>query len=155
MVLIDLMNMMNIISMSTGLLYIIPLIIYYITGNIIHFKAFLGVSGTTIISETIKYFFIGKKSPRPNGATDCNMLCNDGNQSGKPGMPSSHSASVAFFYGFYAQQSTINPIIQNILLGYTLLVMMSRYIKRCHSLSQIIVGAILGLSLSWFAVRQL
>lgn len=150
-----LINLMNTISMSVGLLYIIPVILYYVTGNIIHLKAFLGVTGTTIISETIKYFFIGKASPRPHGATDCNMLCNDGNQSGRPGMPSSHSASVAFFYGFYAQQPSTNPVISNLLLGYALLVMLSRYIKRCHSLSQIVVGATLGLSLSWFAVRQL
>ena len=141
--------------MSVGLIYIIPVVLYYITGNIVHFKAFLGVTGTTIISETIKYFFIGKTSPRPSGAKDCNMLCNDGNQSGRPGMPSSHSASVAFIYGFYTQQASTSPIISNLLLGYALLVMLSRYIKQCHSLSQIIVGATLGLSLSWFAVRQL
>lgn len=151
----EITNLMNTISMSTGLLYVIPVILYYVTGNIIHFKAFLGVTGTTIISETIKYFFIGKASPRPQGARDCNMLCNDGNQSGRPGMPSSHSASVVFFYGFYAQQPFTNPVISNILLGYALLVMLSRYIKLCHSLSQIIVGATLGLGLSWFAVRQL
>jgi membrane-associated phospholipid phosphatase len=148
-------NLMNTISMSVGLIYVIPVVLYYITGNIVHLKAFLGVSGTTIISETIKYFFIGKASPRPQGATDCNMLCNDGNQEGRPGMPSSHSASVTFIYGFYAQQSLSSPIVNNLLLGYALMVMLSRYIKRCHSLSQIVAGASLGLSLSWFAVRQL
>jgi membrane-associated phospholipid phosphatase len=148
------LNIMNIISGSIGLVFIIPFVLYYITGNSIHFKAFLGVSGTTILSESIKYIFIGKLSPRPKGATNCDLLCADGNQEGKPGMPSSHSAEVAFFSAFYFQQTT-NPIIKSILIIYALFVMLSRYIKKCHSINQISVGAILGVSMSWILVRQL
>lgn len=148
------MNIPDLLSTSVILLYIIPLALYVITGNKIHFKGFLGVAGTTIITETIKYFLIGKSNPRPEGAKDCNLLCNDGNQSGKPGMPSSHSSSVAFFSGFYYQQ-TDNKFIKGILVIYAGLVMLSRYLKKCHTISQILVGALLGVSLSWFAMRQL
>jgi membrane-associated phospholipid phosphatase len=148
------MNIPDLLSKSVILIYIIPLLLYVVTGNNIHFKGFLGVSGTTIISETLKFFFIGKASPRPEGAKDCNLLCNDGNQSGKPGMPSSHSASVAFFLGFYFHQ-TDNKFIRGALVVYTGLVMVSRYLKKCHTISQVIVGALLGMSLSWFAMRQL
>ena len=148
------MNVPNVLSSSIVLLYIIPFILYIFTHNYIHLKAFLGVAGTTIISETLKYFFIGTISPRPEGAKDCNLFCDDGNQAGRPGMPSSHSAEVAFFSGFYYQQ-TENPIIQIILVSYAGLVMLSRYIKRCHSINQIGVGALLGLSFSWFTVRHL
>ena len=148
------MNIPDFLSKSVILIYIIPFILYVITGNNIHFKGFLGVAGTTIITETIKYFFIGKSNPRPAGAKDCNLLCNDGNQSGKPGMPSSHSSSVAFFSGFYYQQ-TDNKFIKGGLIIYAGLVMISRYLKKCHTISQIIVGALLGVSLSWFAMRQL
>ena len=148
------MNVWDTLSASIGLVFIIPFILFYITGNGIHFKALLGVAGTTIISETIKFFFIGKQSPRPKGAKDCNLLCNDGNQEGKPGMPSSHSAEAAFFSTFYYYQTT-NPIIRGFLIIYAILVMISRYFKRCHSINQIIVGAILGTSLSWFTMRQL
>jgi membrane-associated phospholipid phosphatase len=140
--------------MSVISLYIIPFLLYIFTGNYIHLKAFLGIIGTTIISETIKYFFIGEASPRPQGAKDCNLMCNDGNQSGKPGMPSSHSASTAFFSGFYIQQ-TDNKIIKGLLIIYTGLVMLSRYMKSCHTINQIVVGAILGASLSWLVVRHL
>ena len=139
--------------MSVGALYIIPPILYIFTQNFMHLKALFGLAGTVIISETIKYFFIGKSNPRPEGATNCNFMCNDGNQSGKPGMPSSHSAQVAFFYGFYAQQAS-NSIIKASLGIYAIMVMISRYIKRCHTLSQIAVGSALGLCMSWLAVRQ-
>lgn len=140
--------------MSAGLLYVIPIILYMFTRNFIHIKAFFGTAGTTIISETLKYFFIGKASPRPTGAKDCNLFCNDGNQAGQPGMPSSHSAEVAFFAGFYYNE-TQNPIVRAILVIYAGLVMMSRYIKRCHTINQIGIGALLGLSLSWYVVRHL
>ena len=148
------MSIPDLLSKSVIIIYIIPVILYIITGNSVHFKGFLGVAGTTIITETIKYFFIGKESPRPEGARDCNLLCNDGNQSGKPGMPSSHSASAAFFSTFYYHQ-TDNKFIRGGLVIYAGLVMLSRYLKKCHSISQILVGALLGVSLSWFAMRQL
>jgi membrane-associated phospholipid phosphatase len=140
--------------MSVGFLYIIPIILYYITGNVIHLKGLLGVVGTTIISESIKIIIIGNRSPRPKGAIDCNFLCNDGNQKGRPGMPSSHSAEVVFFSSFYLYQ-TSNPIIRGILIIYAGLVMLSRYYKKCHTINQIIMGALLGLGLNWFLVRQL
>jgi membrane-associated phospholipid phosphatase len=146
------MNASDLISMSVGILYLIPLIFYIVTKNPLHLKAFIGVGGTTIISESIKYV-LGKVSPRPQGAKNCNLLCNDGNQSGQPGMPSSHSATVAFFSGFYFQESN-NPLIKAFLIGYAGVVMASRYVKKCHTLAQIIGGAILGVSLS-FIVRHL
>lgn len=148
------MNILNLISMSVALLYIIPPVLYVITKNVIHFKALLGVIGTTFISETLKYFFIGDLSPRPEGAKDCNLLCNDGNQAGRPGMPSSHSAEAAFILGFYYQQYK-NKYIRLFLVIYTALVMLSRYLKKCHTISQVFAGAFLGLGLSWLSVQIL
>jgi membrane-associated phospholipid phosphatase len=69
-------------------------------------------------------------------------------------MPSGHSSEVAFFLGFYYQQ-TDNKFIRGFLVIYAGLVMLSRYLKKCHTISQIFFGALLGLSLSLFAVRQL
>jgi membrane-associated phospholipid phosphatase len=148
------MNILNLISMSVALLYVIPPVLYAITKNVIHIKAFLGLIGTTVISETLKYFFIGQLSPRPEGAKDCNLLCNDGNQAGRPGMPSSHSAEAAFILGFYYQQYD-NRYIRLILVIYTALVMLSRYLKKCHTINQVFAGAFLGLLLSWLSVRLL
>lgn len=148
------MNISDLVSISVILLYIIPIVLYLITNNSIHITALLGVAGTTVLSETLKHQFIKEASPRPIGASDCNLLCNDGNRSGKPGMPSSHSAQAAFFSGYYIQL-TDNIFIKLILIVYAISIMISRYIKRCHSIEQIIVGGILGLSLSWILVRQL
>jgi len=146
------MAFFDLISMSVGILYFIPLIFYIITKNPVHLKAFVGAGSTTIISETLKKL-IGKISPRPYGAKNCNLQCDDGNQSGQPGMPSSHSATVAFFSAFYFQE-TNNIFVKAALIGYAGLVMTSRYVKRCHSIPQIVGGTILGVSLS-FIVRHL
>ncbi len=141
-------------SASVIILYIAPILLYLYSGNIVHIKALLGLTGTNIISEGIKYFLIGNKSPRPHGAKDCDLLCKDGNQEGRPGMPSSHSSTVTFFSSFYYHQ-TNNKFIQILLIIYAGLVMLSRYVKHCHTISQIITGSFLGLALSWFAVRHL
>ena len=146
------MNILNLTSMSVLLGYIILPILFVITKNMIHLKAFIGLFGTSIISETIKYNLIGDLSPRPFGATDCNLLCNDGNQAGKPGMPSSHSAEVAFILGYYSQ-ITDNKYIRLSLLFYAAAVMLSRYLKNCHSIPQIMVGTVLGLFISWVVVK--
>ena len=139
--------------MSVGLLYIIPVIFYWNTNNAIHLKGFFGIIGTTLLSEFIKYNFIGTVSPRPKGAKDCNLFCNDGKQDGRPGMPSSHSAEAAFFSSFYFNQTT-NPVIKAGLVVYPILVMLSRYLKNCHTVNQVSAGAILGMSSAWM-VRQL
>jgi membrane-associated phospholipid phosphatase len=144
---------LNLISMSVGLLYILPVIFYWNTNNTIHLKGFFGLIGTTILSEFIKYIFVGKASPRPKGARDCNLFCNDGKQEGQPGMPSSHSAEAVFFSAFYFKQ-TANPILKAGLVIYPILVMISRYLKNCHTINQVSAGAILGLSSVWI-VRQL
>jgi membrane-associated phospholipid phosphatase len=142
------------ISMSAGLLYGIPLVLYYFTGDLLQVKGLVGMVGTVVLSEGIKKIVIKDANPRPQGALNCNLLCNDGNQSGRPGMPSSHSAQVAFFTGFYIQ--TIDSgFIKILLVIYAAAVMLSRHLKRCHTINQIVVGALFGLSLSYLAVRHL
>jgi membrane-associated phospholipid phosphatase len=148
------MTFFDLISMSVGLLYIAPFAFYYITNNGYHIKILLGLVGTTVLSETIKYKVIGDLSPRPTGAKNCNFLCTDGKQSGAPGMPSSHSAEVAFFSGAY-YQLTDSTFLKTCIVIYAALVMYSRHIKRCHTINQIVAGALLGLSLSWLLVRHL
>jgi len=69
-------------------------------------------------------------------------------------MPSSHSAEVAFFSVFYYQQTT-NPIIRIVLIIYAGFVMISRYIKKCHTINQIAAGTLLGVLISWILVRHL
>jgi membrane-associated phospholipid phosphatase len=107
-----------------------------------------------IVNEGLKYYVIGTSSPRPAGATNCNLWVNDGKQGGRPGMPSGHSAQVSFFVGYYAQQ-TSSLSLRILLFLYGLAVMVSRYTKQCHTLSQILSGSVLGFTISYFMVRHL
>ena len=137
----------NIISMSVILVYIIPGILYVYTQNTREIIAIIGAFGTNVLSEGIKYFIIGTRSPRPKGAEGCNLLCTDGIQEERPGMPSGHSALVGFFVGYYWNE-TSNQWSRPGLLLFAALVMYSRYAKRCHTMQQIILGGLFGLSMS-------
>ena len=146
-------QILDLISNSVNLLYFIPLVLYFYTGNLIHLQGLLGLIAMPIITEFIKYYIVGYMSVRPSGAYDCNTFANDGYQGGKPGMPSSHSGQASYFAGFY-WQLTDNFYIRLALILYTLLIVMSRYYKRCHNISQIVIGLLIGLCVSYFVVRQ-
>jgi membrane-associated phospholipid phosphatase len=137
----------DILSFSTLFLYIIPIVLYGITHESYHKRAFIGIIATYAISSCIKHNFVKEMSPRPLRAMNCNVLCNNGNQEGQPGMPSSHSAVVSFFALFYVRHIT-NPLIRVLIILYALSVMVSRYTKNCHTIPQIIMGGLLGLSMN-------
>jgi len=132
------------ISLSVIIVYCIPVVLYFLTKQTTHLNALLGTFSTILLTEFLKHRVIKGKSTRPSGATDCNLLCDDGDQAGRPGMPSGHSSTVAFFAAYYFQETT-NPWIRAALLGYASLVMWSRYEKRCHRPSQIATGAFIGI----------
>jgi len=138
------LSLENIASLSVLLVYIIPGVLYYYTRNPREIIAIVSVFGTGILSESTKYLIIGDRSIRPQGASDCDLLCINGIQEGKPGMPSGHSAMAAFFAGYYFNE-TDQPLIKIILVIFVISVMYSRYTKRCHTLEQVIAGAIFGL----------
>jgi membrane-associated phospholipid phosphatase len=142
------MNLQDLISMSVGILYVIPFILYWLTGQTIHLKGWLGLMGTLGLSHMLKVDIVKEASLRPKGACDCDLLCIDGNQEGKPGMPSGHSSAATFFSAFYYQQTT-NPWIKGALVLYSILVMTSRYLKRCHNFSQIAAGGLIGLLMNY------
>jgi len=141
----------DIISGSVGLVYVIPIILFLYTRNPIHIRAFCGAF-LVILTEYTKRL-IGKKSTRPEGATNCNFLCNNGDVSGQPGMPSGHSLNAAFFAGFYYQY-TKNVFIRSGLIVYAGLIMLSRYIKKCHTIGQISIGASIGFIFSRILYRN-
>lgn len=145
----------NIISFSVILLYIVPWVRYLLIQHVSELRPFWGMILTVILNEGIKHGIIGEASPRPARARDCNLCVNDGPQGGRPGAPSGHSAQVAFFVGYYLQTLSLSPLSCVALLGYALLVMLSRFTKFCHTLPQIISGAALGSLMSVFVVRHL
>ena len=62
-------------------------------------------------------------------------------------MPSSHTATIVFFTGMYFNKIQ-NGYVRVILVVYTLVMMLSRYLKRCHTINQIGGGLLLGFALS-------
>jgi len=142
------------LSFSVIFLYYVPIILYLKTNELSQLKALIGMIATVTFTEFIKHFIVKDGSPRPKGAKDCNLWCDDGNQEGKPGMPSGHSSKVSFFAGYYFQQ-TDNIWIRSFLVLYAILVMISRFTKKCHTLYQIVTGSTIGLLSSIFVVRYL
>ncbi len=128
--------------------------------------------GTVALNETVKHALIGTQSPRPANAADCNLWVNDGPCGGKPGMPSGHSAQVSFLAAYYLQEafltasssststspaSSSSPafrVFALLLVGYALVVMYSRYVKQCHTPTQILMGALLGTSASVIVLKK-
>jgi membrane-associated phospholipid phosphatase len=141
------LSLENVASLSVLLVYIIPGILYYYTRNPREIIAIISVFGTGLLSEGIKHLVIGNRNPRPSGASDCDLLCTNGLQEGKPGMPSGHSALAFFFAGFYFNQ-TDEVWIKVILVIFATGVAYSRYTKRCHSIEQAIAGALFGIIMS-------
>ena len=142
------MNLQDLISMSVGIIYLTPFVLYWMTGQNIHLKAWLGLMGTLGVSHMLKVDVVKQASPRLKGARDCDLMCMDGNQEGKPGMPSGHTSAVTFFSAFYYHQ-TNNPWIKGLLVLYVILMMVSRYLKRCHTISQIAAGGLIGLLMNY------
>lgn len=145
----------NLVSLSVVLLYLFPWLRFFQTQRLSELRAFWGMIATVFLNEGIKHGLIGTASPRPPQARDCNLWVNDGPQRGRPGAPSGHSAQVSFFVGYYLQTLSLSPLLRLVLLGYALLVMLSRYTKCCHTLPQILSGAALGSLLSLLVVRHL
>lgn len=131
----------DIISASIGIVYIIPLLCYAFSYNMHHLFIWIGLLFTAWFSEFLKYSVIGNSyefSKRPRGAMNCNAFCTDNSCEGEPGMPSSHAAIATFFALAYMKDYPI-------LLGtYALLIALSRYVKRCHTVLQIGAGTVLG-----------
>lgn len=136
----------NAISLSELLVNAVPIYWYFTTWNNIHIFGFLGIVLTATIVELSKKYILPNWS-RPDGASGCDLLCRSHNDEGKPGMPSGHTAMIAFFGSYYSIQS---PYFWT----YALLIMLSRYFKKCHTIAQIIVGLLLGLLLG-YGTRQL
>jgi membrane-associated phospholipid phosphatase len=111
-----------------------------------------GIILTDLSTKLIKYMFrqsSHEELKRPRGAKDCDIFCRDGNVAGRPGMPSGHMASLSFAIVFMMLAIVRGSPMQTALFGflglvYIVIMGMARYIKDCHTMGQIIAGAIWG-----------
>jgi membrane-associated phospholipid phosphatase len=93
-------------------------------------------------SKKFNYEFL----KRPIGAKNCDLFSMNGNVEGQPGFPSGHvTSAVSFFTGVgilfpeYRHSAIIGGTI------YSILMVISRINKKCHTPLQTFAGASLGL----------
>lgn len=96
-------------------------------------------------TKVIKYLTrnLGDLFTRPELATGCDILCREGPCGNKPGFPSGHMTTAAFFSTvFYLT----NPSVVTASVGISIIIATAwaRYIKNCHNVLQICAGGIYG-----------
>ena len=90
----------DIVSASLIGFYMFPFLKFIETNEFIYVIMGLGMCITDYVTKLIKAY-TGHIFPRPVLARDCDILCRNGSCGGKPGFPSGHAASMAFFTTFY------------------------------------------------------
>lgn len=88
---------------------------------------------------------------RPDGATNCNCMNDNGDVSGTAGFPSGHVATMAFIVTCLVVLSTRNQssVVMWSWVTYAIvtvtIVALARLKKKCHTPLQVVVGAIIGM----------
>ena len=134
----------NAISMLLAGLLFVPLIIaFYLkrTGPALITLEMLFVTFTV---ELLKPLF---DSPRPPEARACDMFCTGPAVGGKPGFPSGHMATTAVFATSIALLFPTPPVITGAVALVTAMGW-SRYVKKCHTLTQILGGTLYGFTIA-------
>jgi len=84
---------------------------------------------------------------RPNTANKCDLLERSVNNAGEPGFPSGHAA-FATYYVIGLWWLLKNPLVLIIGIPWVVFVAYSRIHKNCHTRSQVLYGAIVGIIVS-------
>lgn len=137
------------VSVSVVGLILYPLLMLIITRNYFMYVPFLlGIIITDLYTKIIKKHFNSHKIlQRPDNAFNSDIFCRNGDQSGKPGMPSGHVAMTTFFFTFiyFINKNARHELFIGFGVFYILLMGAARYNKNCHNISQVTVGAFIGM----------
>ncbi len=141
-------NLYDFLSLFVYALSAYPIISYIITGKIEYLYVLIGIvlieifiKISRIILPKNQYFL------RPNDASNCS-ICNDGGDySNRIGMPSGHVLMTTFIVYIYLLDLSNNSNFYQYICGILIifLVALSRVKKQCHTIPQVIVGAVLGI----------
>ena len=116
-------------------------------------KFIVGYFASIITAEFLKHklYHLSPIMKRPKGACGCDYLSKQGDVSGNPGFPSGHMSTISFFVFYninYILNSKYTPPNKNMQILANIMLLLStgwaRWIKKCHSVSQIIAGTFLG-----------
>lgn len=135
-----------------------PLSVYSYVPELFNIRYISGYGSILIISELLKKLIypFTPLARRPEGACNCDLISKNGDVSGKPGLPSTHMAVISYFAVYNLMLLNNYNITKNkhifILLNILLIILTgwARYIKKCHSIFQIVSGTILGSIYSFF-----
>ena len=138
------MLLANAVSLLLNGLYVVPIIVAVVLER-------AGVALVTVemlfVTVTVQLLQPLFDSPRPEGATACNLLCSSGSWAGKPGFPSGHMATTSVFASAMAFLFP-NPLVIGACVALVLAMGWSRYAKKCHTLTQIIGGTLYGFAIA-------
>jgi membrane-associated phospholipid phosphatase len=141
------MNVANAVSMTSMVGVALPLALWVWAAD----SRYLALSVTVILAavgvEWLKHVVIwagaGAWSRRPVGARDCDLWCVGGPVGGAPGFPSGHMTTATLLVtGLWL--ITRSPVVMLVGVPWTLAMAWARWVKRCHSVVQIVGGALVG-----------
>lgn len=147
-------DVIDAISASTSLLFIAPLVIFFLYRSHTLLVISLGSFTASLVAEAIKRYVTAgyPHFKRPQGARACDTLCLAGSAENESGMPSGHASSTAFV-ATYLLLTNRSDAIRGAAVLYWLAVCYSRFAKRCHTIGQLIAGTILGATLAFLATK--
>lgn len=132
----------EILGLSPYIQYILVLLITAITGN----RAGLYYIVSATVDLALNYFLkrlvftTGRWTRRPEGT--CDAICNLVGNLGDAGMPSGHAQSSFLFATFW---SLLGREWWFVLYMYAVLVAYQRVYTKCHTISQVLFGAVIGI----------
>lgn len=139
----------EIISLSLNGIIVSPIMMYMYTKDkrwlYIVAYSFINIQVHNIIKK-VSINFDYEFLKRPKGAKNCDIFSRNGLVEGKPGFPSGHvTSTVSLFVGIALlfPEYRIHAITSGII--YSVLMAISRINKKCHTRTQTIAGAGLGL----------
>ena len=158
------------VSVSIIAITLFPLLSIAVNGSFaVNTLLLIGTTITHLVCKNIKLltYKIDKDIfKRPIGASNCNIMCHNGNVSGKPGFPSGHVAQATFFFTFlslalfYKTGKKLNNSFIFVSISYIGLTCFARLYKKCHTPMQVLAGFITGIIIAfmlytiWFQITK-
>jgi membrane-associated phospholipid phosphatase len=145
----------SVTSLSVIFTTIIPIVIYLYNQSRVYLYFGIATLGSNVLNGLLKLLFSTRLSAfkRPAEAMNCNSWNSGGKCGGKAGFPSGHTQSTMFF-AIFLYLITQNKWLLFAGLLWTFAVAFSRMRRRCHTLLQVIFGALFGIIYS-FAIYYL
>ena len=147
----------NAVSLSSAAGVALPLSLWTWTADSRYFALSVTVVLAAIGTEWLKHAVVwagaGAWSRRPVGAKDCDMWCVGGPVGGAPGFPSGHMMTATLLVtGLWL--ITRSPVVLWVGVPWVLAMAWARWAKQCHSVVQIVAGAVLGWAIGRWLISK-